>query len=151
MKSKLGIKHLNYFIIGVLTLLVTVMSTSFVLRILVAPPVSASIDNAIAKSTAQEVIQVNILNACGVPGLASKAKEYLRARGFDVVEIGNSDELCQKSIIVDRLGDNKSALQVAYALGIKDSLIVTKIDSNMFLRSTIMLGSDFRELKPFIE
>ncbi len=149
MKYKLGLKHFNYLIIGVLTILVTVMSTSFVLRIVVAPPVSASIDNAIAKSTAQEVIQVNILNTCGVPGLASKAKEYLRARGFDVVEIGNSDEICPKSMIIDRLGDNKSALQVAYALGIKDSLVVASIDSNMFLRSTILIGSDFRELKPY--
>lgn len=151
MKMKFDHKHLNYFIIGVLAILVTVMSTSFVLRIAVAPPVSASIDNAIAKSTAQEVIQVNILNACGVSGLASKAKEYLRARGFDVVEIGNSDELIQNSMIIDRLGDAQSAKQVAYALGIQDSLVVSRIDSNVFLRATIMIGSDFRKLKPFTE
>lgn len=149
MKFKFGKKHLNYLIISFLTIVVTVMATSFVLRIAVAPPVSASIDSSIAKSTAQEVIQVNILNACGTKGLASKAKDFLRARGFDVVEIGNSEEIINNSMIIDRLGDKKSALQVAYAVGIKDSLIVSEIDSNMFLRSTIVIGNDYRELKPF--
>jgi hypothetical protein len=149
MKFKFGQQHLNFAIIFVLTLVVTVMTTSFVLRIAVAPPVSATIDNSIAKSTAQEVIQVNILNACGVKGLASKAKEYLRARGFDVVEIGNYDDLTTNSMIIDRLGDHKSARQVAYAIGIQDSMIVAKIDSNLFLRSTIVIGSDFSQLKPF--
>jgi hypothetical protein len=149
MKLKLGQQHLNYVIICVLTLMVTVMATSFIIRILVAPPVSASIDNTISRSTAQEVIQLNILNACGVPGLASKAKEYLRARGFDVVEIGNSEEVLSNTMIIDRLGDIQSARQLAYAVGISDSLIVTRIDSNLFLRSTVMIGSDFRDIKMF--
>jgi maleate cis-trans isomerase len=149
MKFKLGRQHLNYVMIGFLTVLVTVMATSFVLRVAVAPPVSATIDNSIAKSNAQEVIQVNILNACGTKGLASKAKDYLRARGFDVVEIGNSEEMTNNSQIIDRLGDIKSAKQVAYALGIRDTMITSVIDSNMFLRATIIIGSDYQDLKPF--
>ncbi|MBX3042363.1 MAG: LytR C-terminal domain-containing protein [Candidatus Kapabacteria bacterium] len=151
MKFKFDQKHLNYLIIGLLTILVTVMTTSFVLRIAVAPPVSASIDKTIAKSTAQEVIQLNILNACGAPGLASKAKDYLRARGFDVVEIGNSDEILSKTVIIDRLGDIQSARQLAYALGVRDSMITARIDSNLFLRATVMIGSDYNSLKPFSE
>lgn len=149
LKLKLNQKHLNYVIIGILSVIVTVMATSFVLRIIVAPPVSASIDNTISRSTAQEVIQLNILNACGADGLASKAKEYLRSRGFDVVEIGNSENFMEQSIIIDRLGDIQSSKQLAYALGIKDSLIVTRIDSNLFIRATVMIGADFKELKPF--
>jgi len=125
------------------------MATSFVLRVAVAPPVSASIENGIAKSTAQEVIQVNILNACGTSGLAAQTKEFLRARGFDVVEVGNSSEHFDKTVIIDRLGDMQSARQVAYALGVSDSCIVSRIDSNLFLRATVMIGSDFSGLKPF--
>mgnify|MGYP001158031941 CR=1 FL=1 len=149
LKIKLGRQHLNYVIIGFLTLIVTIMATSFILRVAVTPPVSATIDSSIEKSNRQEVIQVNILNACGVKGLASKAKEFLRARGFDVVEIGNSDLLTNNSQVIDRLGDGKSAKQVAYALGIRDTMITSIIDSNMFLRATIVIGNDFQELKPF--
>lgn len=146
---KFRIQYLHYFIIGFLTVVVTIMATSFVLRVSVTPPVSASIDNSIAKSNSQEVIQVNILNACGKSGLASTTKEFMRARGFDVVEIGNSGFLSEKSQIIDRLGDLKSARQVAYALGISDSMVTSIIDSNLFLRATVIIGDDFRDLKPF--
>ncbi|GAB1372996.1 LytR C-terminal domain-containing protein [Candidatus Kapaibacterium sp.] len=151
MKFRFERQQLNYLIIGFLTLLVTVMATSFVLRVAVTPPVSASIINDVSKSTAQEVIQVNILNACGAKGLATKTKDYLRARGFDVVEVGNHSEVYSKSMIIDRLGDLNSSKQVAYALGIKDSLVKSVIDSNMFLRATVIIGSDYSELNPFNE
>ncbi len=151
MKFRFERQQLNYLIIGFLTLLVTIMATSFVLRVAVTPPVSASIINDVSKSTAQEVIQVNILNACGAKGLATKTKDYLRARGFDVVEVGNHNEVYSKSMIIDRLGDLNSSKQVAYALGIKDSLVKSVIDSNMFLRATVIIGSDYSELNPFNE
>ncbi|MBE2190033.1 MAG: LytR C-terminal domain-containing protein [Desulfobulbaceae bacterium] len=142
------VKYLNLAIIFVLTGAVALLLSSFIDRVFISPPVSASLSEDL-KSNKQEVIQINILNASGEAGLAARAKEYLRGRGFDVVEIGNYSENLDKSIIIDRLGDINSAYKVAYAVGITDSLITSQIDSSLFLRSSIILGKDFALLKPF--
>ena len=129
--------------------LVIVFSASFVYRVFVYPPVDAKIDKAVIPETKTEVIQVNILNSTNIPGKANVAKKYLRSRGFDVVEIGNYETEADTSFIIDRLGDMTSAKKVAIAIGIADSLIVTEIDSSLFLRCSVILGKDFKNLNPF--
>jgi len=101
------------------------------------------------KIITQEVIQLNILNGCGVSGLASATKDYLRARGFDIVEIGNSQQQYNKTTIIDCLGDKESVRRLAYAMGIADSSVVVRIDSSLFLRATLIIGNDYRTLKSF--
>lgn len=122
------------------------MLISCVFRVVISPPVSGvhTIDNG-----KERAIQINVLNSIGQPGIASKAKEYLRRRGFDVVEVGNYDSPLKKSMIIDRTGEMKATINVAYALGINDSLVKQEIDSTLFLQSTIILGDDFTSLKPF--
>lgn len=148
MKKDTFIKALNITAITILSIVVVTMLSSFLLRVS-TPPVDSHISLETAKINPQDVIQVNVLNACGVTGLASQAKEYLRNRGFDVVEVGNYSEKVEKSQILDRLGDPESAKKVAFAVGISDSCITQQIDSALFLRSTIIIGKDFASLKPF--
>ncbi len=142
-------KKANIMLLSAVGLIVIGMLSSFVNRMFIAPPVDPNIDSSITKNTHEEVIQVNVLNACGKKGLAAKAKEFLRSRGFDVVEIGNFEQPMPKSVIIDRLGDINSAKKVAYALGIQDTLIQKQVDSTLYLRSTIVIGDDFAILKPF--
>ncbi len=142
-------KQFNYITIVILSVLVFLMLSSFISRMVIEPPVDSSLDPNIVKSTAQEVIQVNVLNACGETGLAGKVRNFLRSRGYDVVEIGNYEPTLEKSMVIDRLGDPNSSMKVAYALGINDSLVYSEIDSNMFLRSSVVIGRDFPDLKPF--
>jgi hypothetical protein len=146
MEKYLKLKYVNYTIIFLLSSISLLMLTSFLNRI-TNPPVDAEIDDAIFKFRAEEVIQVNVLNACGENGLAAKTEMYLRDVGFDVVEIGNYDVKLNNSIIIDRVGDKKSAEKVAYALGINEDNIITKIDSTHYLRASVILGNDFSELK----
>ena len=73
----------------------------------------------------------------------------MRIRGFDVVEIGNYGKPQSKTCVFDRVGDLGSALKVAKAMGVADSLVFTKKDSTLFLRATVVLGSDYKYLKSF--
>ncbi len=130
-------------------LIVIVMLSSFINRVIIAPPVDSKIEEGANSSENDLVIQVNVLNACGETGLAAKAMEFLRLRGFDVVEIGNYPKKEEKSFVLDRLGDLRSARKVAYAMGIPDTLVVSAVDSNLFVRSTVVIGKDFPLLKPF--
>jgi hypothetical protein len=93
--------------------------------------------------------QIGILNGCGVDGLASKAKKYMDEKKFDVVEVGNYDSTVKKSFIIDRVGDWDAAVRSAEAFGINDSLIFEMIDSSKYLKNTIVIGMDHKEMKPF--
>lgn len=115
----------------------------------ISPPVLSEVSDE-NKITHTEVLQVEVLNSLSTNGLASTVMIYLRNRKFDVVRIGNYPEKDQtKSFIIDRLGDSNSGIHLAKALGIADSLIKIDIDSTLFLRCSIVIGSDFRNLKPF--
>lgn len=129
--------------------LVIILSASFVIRVFIFPPVDATIDKDIKPETVTEVIQINILNSTKISGKANEVKKYMRSRGFDVVETGNYTEEVEKSFVIDRLGDKQSAIKVASAVGIPDSLIITEIDSSLFLRCSVILGKDLHQLNPF--
>lgn len=67
---------------------------------------------------------------------------YLRERGFDVVELSTSSPVQKTSSILDRVGDRPSALRLAGAVGVADSLVVPMIDSMLFVRASVILGAD---------
>jgi len=75
--------------------------------------------------------------------------DYLRHRGFDVVEISNSTDSRTTTEVIDRVGDSVMIHQVAYAIGINNRHIITDIDSNLYLHCTVLIGSDYNSLKPF--
>lgn len=149
MKNVFSKSGLFNIAILVMLFVVVIMSYAFISRVFIQPPVDSEISNELAKTTKQEVIQINIHNACGKNGLASKAQKMLRSLGFDVVETSNSQDQLEQTIIIDRVGDRISALKVAYAIGVADSLVKTDLDSSLYLRTTVLLGKDYNKLKLF--
>ena len=98
-----------------------------------------------------ERIQLNVMNGSGATGAGLKVTNYLRARGFDIVEMSNypSREILETTIY-DHIGDSASARKVAYALGVPPGHIITKIDPAAFLDVTVIIGKDYSAvLKPF--
>lgn len=146
-----GSRWLTVAIIGLFAA-VMVMGYFLLSRFFLAPPVDSTIEYTDILVRAGEQIQVNVMNGCGKDGIAHQTMDYLRARGFDVVEITNYEHFAvEHSFLIDRVGDTLSARKVAYALGIPDSLIVDERDSTLYLRSSIVLGKDYSALKPFRE
>ena len=133
-------------IVGVVTL---VLLGSFASRIFIHKHVDSDLDASIDPETPAEGIQISILNSTSIPGIADQARDYMRDRGFDVVEIGNYGKPQSKTCVFDRVGDFGSALKVAKAMGVADSLVFTKKDSTLFLRATVVLGNDYKYLRSF--
>lgn len=129
-----------------LGLIVVAALVSLVWRF-VNPPVSPLTN----EDDPRSVIQVEIVNASGRPGAGRRTMEFLRLRGFDVVEIGSDTARPKRSVVIDRVGDRTSARKVAASLGIADSLITTDLDSMRFLQSSVIIGSDIDKLEPFTE
>jgi hypothetical protein len=97
-----------------------------------------------------KIIQLDILNGCGEDGLANKARIYLRNRGFDVVEVGNYDSIIDISHVISRRGDVESAKMLSKAIGINDSLLIIDIDSSLSLDCSVVIGKDYKKLKPYL-
>lgn len=94
--------------------------------------------------------QVEVLNGCGVSGIAAQTHEYLREFGFDVVNVENArafDYL--ETVVIDRGGDVRIARRVARILGTGN--VIRQVRPDLMLQVTVILGSDYRQLEPFGE
>lgn len=93
------------------------------------------------------VIQVEVLNGCGVPGVAASFTNQLRGLGFDVVQSGNFETFdLQETIVIDRAGNSSNARRVALALGISPKNIITETSPYFYLDATIVIGADYEQL-----
>jgi len=94
------------------------------------------------------VIQIEVLNGCGLPGIASRFTNNLRKSGFDVVDSGNFERFdVEHSFIIDRSGNSENARRVARALGIPDNRIIREVSPHFFLDASVVIGADFDDLK----
>jgi hypothetical protein len=132
-------------LIGLLVVIVGYLSYSLLSRHVLQPPVDAGK----AGVAPGEIIQIDVLNGSGLQGVASSCTSYLRARGFDVVEMHNykTTDLVE-SLVIDRVGNTANAEKVAYALGIKKKNIIQQLSQDYYVDVSVVLGKDFESLKP---
>ena len=86
-------------------------------------------------------IKVEVLNGTRTKGLARRATQYLRGRGFDVVGAGTETEARATTVVYDRSSHPEWARLVARAL---NAPVVNKPDSSRYLDVTVILGADWR-------
>lgn len=99
-----------------------------------------------------EIIQVEVRNGCGEPGLAGEVTRYLRRHGFDVVASGNQPRFDQdSSVVLDRVGDLPSARKIAEALGIAPARVRQELRPDLYLDASVIIGKDYETLAPFKE
>ncbi len=94
-------------------------------------------------------LQVEVQNACGESGIAEVVAAHLRNARFDVPSYGNASEEEPFSLVLDRTGDIEAARRVAKALDIPEERVIRRIDSTRFVEATVLLGHDYRKLRPF--
>jgi len=93
-------------------------------------------------------VQLEVLNGCGVNGVAEKFTDYLRAGNFDVVNIGNYRSFdIGHSLLIDRTGNMSNAFKIASTLGIKKNNIIQQVNKEYFLDVTLVIGKDYKRLK----
>jgi len=93
-------------------------------------------------------VQLEVLNGCGVNGVAEKFTDYLRAGNFDVVNIGNYRSFdIDHSLLIDRTGNMSNAFKIASTLGIEKNNIIQQVNKEYFLDVTLVIGKDYKRLK----
>jgi hypothetical protein len=94
-----------------------------------------------------QIIQVEVLNGCGVVDIADKFTDSLRKKRFDVVNMTNyrSFEI-DKSIIIDRTGNMMNAEYLADIIGLDRKRVIQQKNKNYFLDVTLIVGKDYKKL-----
>jgi len=136
--------YLLHAALGFLSILLLILLVALFTRIIYPRIVAERTEVSLLLS---EVIQVEVRNGCGIPGLANRFTSVLRQNGFDVVESGNFDTFdVTRSFVVDRSGNLDNARRVARALGLSDDRIIREISPDFYLDATIVIGSDYEAL-----
>lgn len=102
----------------------------------------ASATHAFPIPTVQGRIMVEVLNGTRRQGVARTATRILRARGVDVVFLGNADSAESTTRVIARRGDTDRARYVAGVLG--GGKVVAETDTFRRVDVSVVLGDDFR-------
>ena len=93
------------------------------------------------------VLRIEVLNGCGVPRLAARYTDFLRARGYDVVKTDNYESRnVEHTVVIDRQGNRAACNQLAKDLGLGSDQILQEINAIYLIDATVILGKDFRSL-----
>ncbi len=111
---------------------------------------SSDVDTQANGQTASDIIQVEVLNGCGIGGVGDRFTDFLRANSFDVVNVGNYVSFdVDECLVIDRTGNMANAYKVAKALHIKNENVIQQLNKDYFLDVSIVVGRDYFNLAPF--
>jgi hypothetical protein len=132
-------------IIFFLVLIVAFLSISIVKKIKSNNNNVARVENTKVPAS---IIQLEVLNGCGVAGAAEKITDFLRSNHVDVVQMKNYISFdIEKSLVIDRTGNRLNAEKIADILGIDSKNIVQQISNDYFLDVSLVIGKDYNQLK----
>jgi hypothetical protein len=101
------------------------------------------------EQTPSAIIQLEVLNGCGIPGVADRFTDFLRTNRFDVVNMGNYKSFdIDETLVVDRSGNMANARKVAKSLGIKETNVIQQVNNDYFLDVSLIIGKDYVKLNP---
>jgi len=93
------------------------------------------------------ILQVEVLNGCGVSGVADKYTEFLRSHGLDIVRSDNYESFnVLKTVVIDRRGDVQNSIQIAQILGLSEERVLQEVNEAYLIDASIIIGKDFRQL-----
>ncbi len=130
-----------------ITIIVLVLIVGFLAYSLFAKIKAGSEIENIQKQKSTAMIQVEVLNGCGISGVADKFTDFLRKHHFDVVQEGNYRSFdVDNTLVIDRTGNKQVAEKVAEALGVKKKNIIQQVDKDYLLDVSVVIGRDFNSL-----
>ncbi|HET7377360.1 MAG TPA: LCP family protein [Anaerolineae bacterium] len=99
----------------------------------------------VGTSTLTETAQIRVENGTLIGGLAAKTAENLKMLGFNVLDFTSADRFdYTQSQIIDYTHKAQVAAQLAQALGLSASTIITASPGGDGLDVKIILGSDYK-------
>ena len=144
--KELFIKNLFYNISIIILVLINIYLGYSLTKIIIS---KYGGDNDLSKQLNNSKIKVEVLNGCGISGVAEKLTDYLRTSGFDVVNLGNYRSFqVENSIVIARNEKIQNAQKVALVSGLSTGSVIQQMNPEYLLDVTFILGKDFNKLIP---
>jgi hypothetical protein len=94
-----------------------------------------------------QILQIEVLNGCGVKGVAAQLTDYLRLQGFDVVKTDNFESFnVTETMVIDRRGNRENGIRIADALGLGEERVLQEVNDAYLIDATLIIGKDFQNL-----
>ena len=138
-------QKVNLLVIWGLVVINAVLISSFIHKI-VTPQ---QVPDIISKTPVVDPVKIQVLNGCGVSGIANEFSEFLQRQRYDIVEVGNAPTWdYENTVIINReRRDKKYVDKFREIIGISRELVYPikndEIDSDI----TLIIGSDYESLK----
>ncbi|MGE5399897.1 MAG: LytR C-terminal domain-containing protein [Ignavibacteriales bacterium] len=95
------------------------------------------------------IIQAEVLNGCGIGGVADRFTDFLRKNNVDIVNVSNYTSFdIDRTMVIDRTGNMANARKIASLLGIKNENVIQQINNDYFVDVSVVIGRDYNQLKP---
>ena len=118
---------------------------------------SNDFDSLIPKTKSEKLIgykiQISIENGCGKYGIAKLYTNFLRKKGYDVIDFKNADNFDYENTQLIFHNRNYSAYsnEIADLLKINPKYIKYNFDENIYYHATLILGKDYNKIDSFDE
>ena len=96
-------------------------------------------------------IKVQVLNGCGVSGIANEFAEFLQQKRYDVVDVDNALNWdYEKTVIINReRQDHRQIEKFRDLIGIDPELVYKIRNDEVESDITLIIGSDYESLKVY--
>ena len=100
-----------------------------------------------------EKIQIKILNGCGDKGVADLYKNFLRNKGYDVIDYGNAENFnhINTKLKIHSKNHENFIFEIVEILSIKPDKLEYNYSKNIFYDLTLIIGRDYKNLDSFNE
>jgi len=99
-----------------------------------------------------KILQIEVLNGCGVGGVADQFTEFLRSQGLDIVRSDNYESFnVLRTVVIDRRGDIQNAIKIAQIMGLSEERVLQEVNEAYLIDASIIIGKDFRQLSSWQE
>jgi hypothetical protein len=131
-----------------------VLIASFVQRHIATGNEHAISSDAEVITRTAEALKIEVLNGCGVPGVAQKVADFLRAQGFDPVNVTNLTDAfgrdrfdIPRTMILDRLSNERIyGRKAAQALRLSDDYVEYQ-KSDRMVAVSVIIGQDYKSIQ----
>ncbi|MEJ2103077.1 MAG: LytR C-terminal domain-containing protein [Ignavibacteriaceae bacterium] len=146
-KNKDHFKKILFFNISIIILVLINIYLGYSLTKIII--INFGSDDDVTKQVNTSKIKIEVLNGCGIAGVAEKLTDYLRTSGFDVVKLGNYRSFqIENSIVIARNEKIQNAQRIAVASGLSPESVIQQTNPEYLLDVTFILGKDYKKLIP---
>jgi hypothetical protein len=94
------------------------------------------------------ILKIEVLNGCGVDGIARKYADFLRKQGFDPFSANYDRHDIPRTMIIDRTSNELvHGRQVAQMLGLSDDYVMYQASPERMVAVSVIIGQDYKSIR----